>query len=91
MPRIDLDIPDSEVVIGRSKVNAEVIPKGYGRPRGDAGAYAVDMISVGAVPLARLGETKCLDGQGPLVIRGLGHVTLIIFGIPLSISHKTNT
>ena len=34
--------PDSEVVIGRSKVNPEVKPTGYGRPRGDAGAYPVD-------------------------------------------------
>ena len=74
--------PDSEVVIGRSKVNPEVMPTGYGRPRGDAGAYPVDdpMISrptapwsgsVGAVPLARLGETESLDGQGRLVIVGL--------------------
>ena len=72
-------LPDSEVVIGRSNVNPEVKPTGYGRPRGDAGAHPVDypMISwpaapwpgsVGAVPLARLGETKSLDGQGRLVI-----------------------
>jgi len=33
---------DSKVVIGRSKVNPEVIPTGYGRPRGDDGAYPVD-------------------------------------------------
>ena len=73
--RADLWPPDSEVVTGRSKVNAEVIPTGYGRPRGDAWAYPVDDTvisrptapcpgSVGAVPLARLGETKSLDGHG---------------------------
>ena len=62
-------LPDSEVVIGRSKANMDAVPMGCGRPGGDAAAYPVDdsMIrwpsapwpgTVGAVPLARLRETK---------------------------------
>jgi len=67
--------PESEVKLGRAWVNPEVEPTGYGRPRGDAGAYpGGDLLihrpvapgpgSEGAAPWAGPGEAGCLDGQG---------------------------
>ena len=82
--------PCSEVVIGRSKLLCKPgygshRIRAFGRPRGDADAYLVDNLMicrpaapwpgcVGAVPLARLGETKNLDGQG----RQVNHVIKLI-------------
>ena len=67
--------PDSEVKLGRPKVNQGVEPTGYGRPRGDAGAYPMDDLltrrslapwpnSEGAAPWAGPGEAGYLDGEG---------------------------
>jgi len=73
--------PKSEVRLGKAKVNPGVDPTGYGRHRGDAGAYPMEDFmalwpaapgpgSVGAAPWARPDAVRCLDGEGQRVITG---------------------
>jgi len=70
---------ESEVRLGKVKVNLGVDPTGYGRPRGDAWAYLREDLmtlwltvpgsgSVGAAPWARPEEVRCLDSEGQRVI-----------------------
>ena len=72
--------PESEVRLGKAKVNPGVELPGYGRPRGDAWAYpggdfltlwpaAPGPGSVGAVPWARPEQVRCLDGEGQMNVK----------------------